>query len=94
MVGPDMIEAAAALVAIDDVDLAKNYYRAVVADFEPIVQLWREHPEEPIAEEDTISLKALLHAYDGLARLEANENYDEKRQRIEEMIQSTQNPSS
>ena len=94
MVGPDMIEAADALVTVNDVELAKNYYRAVIADFEPIAELWREHPEEAITAEDTISLKALLHAYDGLARLEANENYDEKRQRIEEMIQSTQNPSS
>jgi len=86
-----MIEAAVALIAINDTETAKKYYQAVIADFEPLARLWQGQPEEPITAEDLISLKALLGAYDGFARLESNHYYSDQRQRLEQIIQGSEN---
>jgi hypothetical protein len=93
LVGPDMIEAAAALIVINDTETAKKYYQAVIADFEPLARLWQGQPEEPITADDLISLKALLDAYDGFTRLEANYFYSDQRQKLEQLIQNSENLS-
>jgi len=75
---PDMIEAAAALLVIEDKETAKKYYQAVVADFQPIANQWQPYPDEPITEED----------------FEGAESFRNERQMIERMIQKGELPPS
>ena len=86
-VGPDMIEAAAALVAINETDTAINYYTAVIADFEPFARMWDQHPEEPVEPDDLISLRALLDAYNGWQQLDPTQDFAPRRSQVEQLIQ-------
>ena len=89
LVGPDMIEAADALITINDTATAKQYYQAVIADFEPLLQLWQEPLETAIPEEGLISLKALMEAYNGFDRLESSQYYSNQRKTLAQLIQAS-----
>ncbi|MDO6429431.1 hypothetical protein Q4E93_02445 [Flavitalea sp. BT771] len=79
ILGPDMIEAAAAFEAIGETATCRRYFDAILADFQPMMQLLQEHPDEQVNEEDILSMSALLAAYEGLNRLSNAENYGAER---------------
>ncbi|HTI92855.1 MAG TPA: hypothetical protein VL727_19795 [Puia sp.] len=85
ILGPDMIEAAAAFEAIGDTDTSRRYFDAILADFEPMMKLLQGHPDEPVNEEDILSMGALLAAYKGLNRLNHTENFEAEENFIETM---------
>lgn len=87
MVGPDMIEAAIALEAIGNIDLAINYYNAVIADFEHFADSIRDNPDEVIYEEEIISLNALLQGYKQMNRLKHTTQFDNNIQFIHAIIE-------
>lgn len=86
LVGPDMVEAAAALICIGDNKTAERYYLAVIADLEQLLECWDDEPKEKIEGEDLISFKALLDAYNGIDRIGASHNYNDKRKLLEQLI--------
>jgi len=86
IVGPDMIEAALALEAIGDYDNAKSYYRAVIADLQPLADELSLSPEEPLNEHDKVMLEALLRAYKELDRSDETHESGEARERLRRMI--------
>lgn len=71
-VGPDMIATAAALEAVGETELARQYYRAVISDFTRIAEGIQNNPGEGVREEDIISLKSLRGAHEPINRLESN----------------------
>ncbi|HMI63695.1 MAG TPA: hypothetical protein VK518_22420 [Puia sp.] len=86
ILGPDMIEAAAAFEAIGETTLGRSYLDAILADFQPMMQLLQEHPDEQVNEEDILSMGALLAAYEGLNRLNHSENFGAERAWLEAFI--------
>ncbi|BAV04734.1 hypothetical protein SAMN05421788_11163 [Filimonas lacunae] len=86
LVGPDMIEAATALISIGDNKTAEKYYLAVIADFEQLLECRNDESNENIQEEELISFKALLDAYNGIDRIQAGHDYDDKRKVLEQLI--------
>ena len=86
ILGPDMIEAAAAFEAIGDTATCRRYFDAILADFQPMMQLLQEHPDEQVNEEDILSMGALLAAYTGLNRLSNGENFGAEKAWLEAFI--------
>jgi hypothetical protein len=74
-VGPDMIAAAAALEAVGETAIPKGYYKAIISDFQPMADVIRAAPEEPVTEDDIDTLQALVDAYEGLNRLEETDAF-------------------
>lgn len=77
--GPDMIAAAAALEAVGETTIPKGYYKAIISDFQPMADVIRAAPEEPVTEDDIATLQALLDAYEGLDRLEDTDAFPGER---------------
>ena len=48
ILGPDMIEAAAAFEAIGETTLGRSYLDAILADFQPMMRLLQEQPDEQV----------------------------------------------
>ena len=86
-VGPDMIETALAMEAIGETDLAKEYYEAVIADFERIANEIKNHPEEEVWEEQIIPLTSLKQAYENSNRLNNTLQYTEQLQFVNAVIE-------
>jgi hypothetical protein len=86
ILGPDMIEAAAAFEAIGETATGRRYFDAILADFQPMMQLLHAHPDERVNEEDILSMGALLAAYEGLNRLNHTESFGAERAWLEAFI--------
>ena len=76
--GPDMIVAASALEAVGEIEIPKGYYQAIITDFQPIADDIRAAPEEPVTEDDILTLEALRDAYEGLNRLDGTEAFQDE----------------
>lgn len=85
-VGPDMIAAAMALEAVGEVNLAKQYYEAVIANFECISDEIKNNPDEEVWEEQIISLQSLQQAYIRMNSVDGTKQYDSNLQFINTII--------
>jgi len=86
ILGHDMIEAAVAFEAIGESATGRRYFDAILADFQPMMQLLQEHPDEQVNEEDILSMGALLAAYEGLNRLNHTGSFGAERTWLEAFI--------
>jgi hypothetical protein len=77
--GPDMIAAAIALEAVGETEIPKSYYQAIITDFQPRADDIRVATEEPVTEDDILTVGALLDAYDGLNRLDGTDAFRDER---------------
>jgi len=73
--GPDMIETAIAIEAAGETGIPRNYYYAIIDDFQRIADDIKANPQEQVMENEITSLRALKQAYDNLNRLNGTNLY-------------------